>query len=177
MKYSKSGGFTLIELLVVIAIIGVLASVILVALQGARARSKDAKVISDIQQLRVQMETDRVVDSFAGSFATAASAYSFLASGKYLQLTTDLSTNGTAGAAYGYQGVTTNNILGVNPSGLIVVVTGSVNASSVWSQLPTTYAIRGLLSSNKYFCLDNTGKSDVSEANPGAANPFLTTCQ
>jgi prepilin-type N-terminal cleavage/methylation domain-containing protein len=53
---SQRKGFTLIELLVVIAVIGILASVILVGLSGARQRGRDAKRIQDLRQIQNGLE-------------------------------------------------------------------------------------------------------------------------
>ncbi len=65
--YRRQKGFTLIELLVVIAIIGILALIILLALMNARRKGQDARVKSDIEQIRTQAEI--VFDNNGGSYS------------------------------------------------------------------------------------------------------------
>lgn len=56
MLFKDKRGFTLIELLVVIAIIGILASVVLVSLNSARQRGRDARRAADLSQVRTALE-------------------------------------------------------------------------------------------------------------------------
>jgi len=93
----RKKGFTLIELLVVIAIIGILSSVVLASLNSARQKSRDAKRVSDIQNLQLALELY------------------FDSKGEYPDLLTDLSSDfipsdpvDPLGGAYVYNAYTTN---------------------------------------------------------------------
>lgn len=54
--HSAKRGFTLIELLVVVAIIGLLSSVVLASLNGARQKGRDARRIADLKQMQIALE-------------------------------------------------------------------------------------------------------------------------
>ena len=67
----KQKGFTLIELLVVIAIIGILSAVVLVSLNSARQKSRDARRLSDVRQIMTALE---IYYNDNGGYPTQASA-------------------------------------------------------------------------------------------------------
>jgi prepilin-type N-terminal cleavage/methylation domain-containing protein len=56
MVKNNNLGFTLVELLVVIAIIGLLSTMAVVALGGARQKSRDVKRLADVRQIMMSLE-------------------------------------------------------------------------------------------------------------------------
>lgn len=66
MNVTSKKGFTLIELLVVVAIIGILASIVLVSLNSARAKGRDASAKGSMSSIRAAAEI--FYDSHGGTY-------------------------------------------------------------------------------------------------------------
>lgn len=131
-KYSK--GFTLIELLVVIAIIGILAALVLVALGNARDKANDARVKSNLGQLR-----------------TLAEVYYDSNSATYTGLDTCFGTPSAANCVGGIEGSVTSL-----RSDLSDAAGGSLTISANASAFCISHNLKSDTSS--HVCVDSTGE-------------------
>jgi len=86
-------GFTLVELTVVVAIIGLLATMVLSSLNDTRKKSRDARRIADLKELRAALElyiTSQPVPTYPpGPYAGASGLASKLVPNQITSLPTD----------------------------------------------------------------------------------------
>lgn len=157
-KYTK--GFTLIELLVVIAIIGILASIVLVSLNSARNKGKDARIISDVQQVRTALESGYNGSGYPDINGNAASCNTAANSNTTATFATCQISTGPQNSALS----ALNSDVTSQGSTLYISTVGGATA--------TGYAIRAnLTSTTGFFCIDSTGATNQADTGNNASNP------
>lgn len=141
-QYGQNNAFTLIEVLVVIAIIGILAAMILAGLNVARQKARDARIKSDVSQIR----------------DNAASYYDDQSPASY---------DGFSPATTSPDNATISDDVDkqTNISGSLKINTNTDNGSDA-------YAAWSILASNDamWFCADSSGKAGLTPTDPATVN-------
>ena len=165
-RFKKSKAFTLIELLMVIAIIGILAALIIVSLQGATNKARDATRISDVASISkaVEMykaENDSYPSPYNELIVAGSGIGSFLISKGYLTtVPTDRYGNGYF---YSSDGLTYS------------ISFGTLSSSKIYSKTSSGVTENGPIANlypiwlgNTLFVLRNTTASTLDIVSPVA---------
>ena len=171
---NKSRGFILIELLVVIAIIGLLASIILVALNISRGKGNDAAAEAEMEQIKNQTEiyyNTTGINSYGLITKVPVTTLSCVnAPTGYPGIQTMFHTTLSSGGLWDILaavGADEPNSSGASGIATNVMCAAELPSSSTASS--TSWAVSTTLSSQsgKYFCVDSSGYSGVGAKQAG----------
>ena len=155
----NSKGFTLIELLVVIAIIGILAALVLVALGNARDKANDARIKSNIGQLRTLAEI--IYDTNSASYDNGTAG---------VDICIDAAAGGTATTA---QCGDANTAASVNTL-VDDIVDANASAAVNSEASATAFCVEATMLSGNIVCVDSTGITDDNATDCAAASNSCT---
>lgn len=161
MKKYTNKGFTLIELLVVIAIIGILSSVVLASLNTARGKGKDARIQTEVVQIRTALETEYNGSNYPSLVSSTAAnrfAAPIVADGNIKTEIADILLQKIPG------------VYGADAAGLIVA-NGTIVITKNATSPATGYAIYAKLNGGGVTCVDSSGGTKQSDATYPAAAP------
>lgn len=149
-KFNQKKAFTLIELLVVIAIIGILASVIMVGLQGGRAGASDSRAVSGMSQLRGKAEM--YYSTNGNSYAN----FSCTVDQEMKDICADIE----------------KQLKGIGTTGGKITIQATTAQYCAYIPLNVKYKDQ-----QDYYCIDSTGKAGNTVTNPNTTcNASSKTC-
>lgn len=176
----KRAGFTLIELLVVISIIGLLSTIILAAVQGARTKGKEAVIISELVQFRNLYETAYSTYGNYGSLQPSAFNTCTAYSGSTGYLCAANSINGCS-YIYGTGGDITNSSFSQSALTLCDQIVNDTGGLYIGLPGPTInnqqYSLWALLPyQNKYMCFGSSKNNSSTSSSPISAGSTSPGC-